>query len=79
MAFWDAWFAPRCEGCSEKIVGVAPVEHGGKKLCPTCLEAAQAADRKREAEVEARRVAEEQARAKLEGGKQFGSDPRSRR
>ena len=75
MAFWDSWFAPRCEACGEKIVGAAPVTHDGKKVCGACVAAAAA----KQAEVEARRAAEEAARAKLEGNKAFGTDPRSRR
>ncbi|MCA9491977.1 MAG: hypothetical protein KC621_18720 [Myxococcales bacterium] len=78
MAFWDAWFAPKCEACSAKIVDAEPVMHDGKKLCPSCHAAAMAAEEKRLAEIEARRLAEEEARRKLEDGKQFGVDPRSR-
>ncbi|MCB9688231.1 MAG: hypothetical protein H6738_17600 [Alphaproteobacteria bacterium] len=78
MAFWDAWFAPKCEACGTKIVGAEPVLHQDKKLCEKCHAAALAAEAKRLAEVEARRIAEEEARQRLEDGKQFGVDPRSR-
>lgn len=74
MAFWDSWFAPKCEACDTKMVGIEPIEDQGKKICPTCHAAIVA---KRKAEAEARRAAEEAARAKLEGGKRFGSDPRA--
>lgn len=76
MAFWDSWFAPKCEGCGSKIVGVAPVAHDGKKLCPACHERALEAAAKKQADIEARRLAEEEARRKLEDGKQFGADKR---
>ncbi len=76
MAFWDSWFAPKCEACGAKIVGGPPVAHDGKKICATCHEAALAAAAKKAAEIEARRAAEEEARRKLEDGKSFGADKR---
>jgi hypothetical protein len=79
MAFWSSWFAPKCEACGEKIVGAEPVAHDGKKICASCHAKALEAAAKKAAEVEARRKAEEEARSRMEGGKQFGVDPRTRR
>ena len=76
MAFWDSWFAPKCEACGTKIVGAPPHLHDGKKLCDACHGAALELEAKKKAEIEARRVAEEEARARFEQGKQFGVDPR---
>jgi hypothetical protein len=78
MAFWDSWFAPKCDACGTRIVGAPPVVHDGRRICESCHEAAQALEAKKKAEIEARRLAEEQARQRFEAGKQFGVDPRSK-
>lgn len=78
MAFWDSWFAPKCEGCGAKIVGTPPHVRDGKKLCDACEAKAVEAAAKKAAEIEARRKAEEDARRRFEDGKQFGVDPRSK-
>lgn len=79
MAFWSSWFAPTCASCGQKIVGAEPVTHDGQKLCPACHAKVLEAAAKKQAEIEARRAAEEAARAKFDGNKQFGVDPRTRK
>jgi len=79
MAFWDSWFAPKCDSCGTKIVGQPPIRHEGGSICPTCHEAALAAEAKRKEEADARRAAEEAARARLKEQRRFGTDPRNER
>ena len=75
MAFWDKWFAPKCAECEVRMTEERK-SWEGTQVCAPChakLEAAKAAEEK---ELEERRLAEEAARAKLEGKKAFGGDPR---
>ena len=65
---------PSCEACGEKVEEVVTFDE--RELCPPCRDQAVEARKKREAEIEARRIAEEKARAALEDKVAFGRDPR---
>jgi DNA-directed RNA polymerase subunit RPC12/RpoP len=75
MAFWDAWFAPKCSECSEKMTGERK-PWDDREVCPDCHGKLVTAKAAHDQEVEERRAAEAAAMAKLEGAKSFGGDPR---
>jgi len=76
MGFLRSLFAPPCENCGAKAPD--PLEFDGKRLCASChTEAVE--EQAREADREARRVAEEDARRKLMSERVFGIDPRTKR
>ena len=66
------WFLPkpRCSSCHARLDG-EPHIWDGDKVCESCLEAFQ----EKAAELEARRQAEEEARARVEGRQTFGERP----
>lgn len=71
MAFWSNWFKPTCPSCQCKI-SEQPIEFEDQRICATC-HASILSERARQAtELEARRRAEEEARAKVEGRQVWG-------
>ncbi|MCA9570590.1 MAG: hypothetical protein KC656_22265 [Myxococcales bacterium] len=75
MAFWNTLFKPTCPDCGEKITG-EPVEVEGAKICKGCMKKRRRAEAERAAEIEARRVAEEEAYQAMMDRRRFGTDPR---
>ncbi len=76
MGFLRSLFAPPCENCGAKAPD--PLEFDGKRMCATC-HAEALEEHAREADREARRIAEEDARRKLMSERVFGIDPRTKR
>ncbi len=74
MAFWDAWFKPKCPDCGTLMD--TQMEFEERKICPDCHKEAVEAQALAEQERIARVQAEAEARARLEGGQNWGSDPR---
>lgn len=78
MAFWDAWFKISCQECGEDFKKEELVPHGELKVCSNCYDELEEKRIAHEKEVEERRRAEEEARAKLldrpieTSGKPFG-------
>ena len=69
------WFMPkpRCTSCDARLDG-EPREWDGQQVCETCHDRFE----QRAAALEAQRVAEEEARARIEGRQSFGSRPSDR-
>ncbi|TNE87430.1 MAG: hypothetical protein EP330_18360 [Deltaproteobacteria bacterium] len=75
MAFWSKWFAPACAECGEKMLDEKKV-FDDREVCPPCHAKLVQAQAEKEAELEARRIAEEEARKRFEDKKAFGGDDR---
>ena len=75
MAFWSAWFAPKCPECGTKMTGERRV-FDEREVCVDCHAQLVQAEEQRQRALEERRLAEEAARAKFEQQKSFGGDPR---
>jgi len=76
MGFLRSLFAPPSEKCGAKAPD--PLEFDGKRLCASC-HAEALEEQARDADREARRAAEEEARRKLMSERVFGVDPRAKR
>ena len=76
MGILDYFLGPQCEDCGIRLKPEQKREWEGKRVCEACRDIHQAARAKKEREAEERAAAQAEARAKLEGRKTFGGDPR---
>jgi len=76
MGFLDFILGPQCMDCGIRLKPDQKREWEGKLVCEACRDVHQADQERKQREADERAHAQAEARARLDGGKTFGSDPR---